>query len=123
MSLPQSWTLMIFLSVTLPVSYTHRITSALISAARSTAAVSVEKNGEPMPQPKSTTRPFSKCRIDVYKRQTFGVQLDNLRRVECLRTRIQTDDDDEARQEVHERARDEDDELLPPCLLYTSRCV
>ena len=39
-----------------------RMISAPISAARSTAAVSVEKKGLPMPQPKITTRPFSRCR-------------------------------------------------------------
>ena len=38
------------------------ITSAPISAARSTAAVSVEKKGLPLPPPKRTTRPFSRWR-------------------------------------------------------------
>ena len=40
-----------------------RMMSASISAARSTAAVSVEKKGLPVPQPKITTRPFSRCRM------------------------------------------------------------
>ena len=40
-----------------------RMASALISAARSTAPVSVEKNGLPVPQPKITTRPFSRWRM------------------------------------------------------------
>ena len=37
--------------------------SALISAARSAAAVSVVKNGLPVPAPKMTTRPCSRWRI------------------------------------------------------------
>src|SRR6202035_593920 len=40
-----------------------KITSALISMARSAAAVSVLKKGLPVPAPKTTTRPFSRCRI------------------------------------------------------------
>ena len=39
-----------------------RTTSALISRARWAAVVSVEKYGMPMPAPKITTRPFSRCR-------------------------------------------------------------
>ena len=40
--------------------FASSITSAPISAARSTAAVSVEKNGLPLPPPKRTTLPFSR---------------------------------------------------------------
>src|SRR6266436_3119183 len=40
-----------------------RITSALISMARSEAAVSVEKYGLPVPPAKMTMRSFSRCRI------------------------------------------------------------
>ena len=40
-----------------------RIASAWISSARSAAAVSVVKNGLPVPAAKITTRPFSRCRI------------------------------------------------------------
>ena len=40
-----------------------RITSALISIARSAAAVSVLKYGLPVPAPNTTTRPFSRWRI------------------------------------------------------------
>ena len=36
-------------------------TSAPISSARWAAVVSVEKYGRPMPAPKMTTRPFSRC--------------------------------------------------------------
>ena len=39
------------------------ITSALISSARKAAAVSVVKYGLPVPAPKITARPFSRCRI------------------------------------------------------------
>src|SRR5258708_16128651 len=38
-------------------------TAALISLALRAAVVSVEKNGFPVPAPKMTTRPNSKCRI------------------------------------------------------------
>src|SRR5262245_39835144 len=40
-----------------------RITSALISIARSAAAVSVLKYGLPVPAPNTTTRPFSRWRL------------------------------------------------------------
>ena len=40
-----------------------KMMSASISAARRADAVSVEKNGLPVPQPKMTTRPFSRCRM------------------------------------------------------------
>ena len=40
-----------------------RIASAPISSARSAAAVSVVKNGLPVPAAKMTIRPFSRCRI------------------------------------------------------------
>ena len=40
-----------------------RIASAWISSARSAAAVSVVKNGLPVPAAKITTRPFSRWRI------------------------------------------------------------
>ncbi len=39
------------------------MTSALISIARSAAAVSVLKYGLPVPAPKTTTRPFSRWRM------------------------------------------------------------
>ena len=41
----------------------HRIVSAWISSARRAAAVSVEKNGLPVPAAKITIRPFSRWRI------------------------------------------------------------
>ena len=40
-----------------------KIISALISAALKAAAVSVEKNGLPVPQAKITILPFSRCTI------------------------------------------------------------
>ena len=40
-----------------------RITSASISMARNDAALSVVKNGFPVPAPKMTTRPFSRWRM------------------------------------------------------------
>ena len=40
-----------------------RMTSALISIARSAAAVSVLKYGLPVPAPNTTTRPFSRWRM------------------------------------------------------------
>ena len=47
-----------------------RIASAPISSARSAAAVSVVKNGLPVPAAKMTTRPFSRCRIA--RRRMYG---------------------------------------------------
>ena len=43
--------------------FAMRIASAWISLARSAAAVSVVKNGLPVPAAKITTRPFSRWRI------------------------------------------------------------
>jgi len=54
-----------------------RITSASISRARRTAAVSVEKNGLPVPPAKITTRPFSRCRIA--RRRMYGSASDSIR--------------------------------------------
>ena len=50
--------------------------SASISAARSAAAVSVVKNGLPVPPAKMTTRPFSRWRMArrrMYGSATFGI--------------------------------------------------
>ncbi len=50
--------------------------SASISAARSAAAVSVVKNGLPVPPAKMTTRPFSRCRMArrrMYCSATLGI--------------------------------------------------
>ena len=47
-----------------------RIASAPISSARSAAAVSVVKNGLPVPAAKITTRPFSRWRIA--RRRMYG---------------------------------------------------
>jgi hypothetical protein len=47
-----------------------RIASAPISSARSAAAVSVVKNGLPVPAAKITTRPFSRWRIAL--RRMYG---------------------------------------------------
>ena len=47
-----------------------RIASALISSARNAAAVSVVKNGLPVPAAKITTRPFSRWRIA--RRRMYG---------------------------------------------------
>src|SRR4051794_22785417 len=44
-----------------PTALAIRTTSAPISSARCAAVVSVEKYGRPMPAPKITTRPFSRC--------------------------------------------------------------
>ena len=44
--------------------------SASISTARSAAAVSVVKNGLPVPPAKITTRPFSRCRMA--RRRMYG---------------------------------------------------
>ena len=46
------------------------IASAPISIARSAPAVSVVKNGLPVPAAKMTTRPFSRCRIA--RRRMYG---------------------------------------------------
>ena len=47
-----------------------RITSAWISSARSAAAVSVVKNGLPVPAAKMMIRPFSRCRMA--RRRMYG---------------------------------------------------
>ena len=47
-----------------------RIASAPISSARSAAAVSVVKNGLPVPAAKITTRPFSRWRMA--RRRMYG---------------------------------------------------
>jgi hypothetical protein len=47
-----------------------RIAPAPISSARRAAAVSVVKNGFPVPAAKITTRPFSRCRIA--RRRMYG---------------------------------------------------
>ena len=54
-----------------------RMTSASISRARSTAAVSVEKNGLPVPPAKITSRPFSRCRRA--RRRMYGSASDSIR--------------------------------------------
>ena len=72
------------LSYTPSMFLASRITSAPISAARSTAAVSVEKNGQPMPQPKMTTRPFSRCRMALAR--MYGSATARISSAVCTRT-------------------------------------
>src|SRR5437899_637775 len=71
-----------------------RITSALISIARSAAAVSVLKYGLPVPAPNTTTRPFSRWRIarrrmngSATARISMAVTTRCARRVEHVRDR------------------------------------
>ena len=51
----------------------------MISAARSTAAVSVEKKGQPVPAPKMTTRPFSRCRMADINTGSSYFEIDQLK--------------------------------------------
>ncbi len=62
------------------------ISSASISMARRTAAVSVEKYGLPVPPAKSTTRPFSRwrsARLRMYGSASSSIRI-------ALRTRVST---------------------------------
>ena len=61
-----------------------RMTSAPISTARRAAAVSVVKNGLPVPAAKMTIRPFSRCRIArrrMYGSATAGISIADCTRV------------------------------------------
>ena len=58
-------------------------TSAPISIARSAAAVSVVKNGLPVPAPKITTRPFSRWRIA--RRRMYGSASCDIGIADCTR--------------------------------------
>jgi hypothetical protein len=57
--------------------------SAWISAARSAAAVSVVKNGLPVPAAKITTRPFSRWRIA--RRRMYGSATSDTSRADMTR--------------------------------------
>ncbi len=57
--------------------------SQCISAARNAAAVSVVKNGLPVPAPKITTRPFSMCRSA--RRRIYGSHTDDIGIADCTR--------------------------------------
>ena len=60
-----------------------RIASAWISTARSAAAVSVVKNGLPVPAAKITTRPFSRWRIA--RRRMYGSATSAIVIADCTR--------------------------------------
>ena len=60
-----------------------RIASAPISSARSAAAVSVVKNGLPVPAAKMTIRPFSRCRMA--RRRMYGSATSETAIADCTR--------------------------------------
>jgi len=62
---------------------TFRKTSASISAALNAAAVSVVKNGLPVPAPKMTIRPRSRCRIA--RRRMYGSAISRISMAVCTR--------------------------------------
>ena len=61
-------------------------TFAPISLARNAAAVSVEKNGLPVPAAKMTTRPFSRCR--TARRRMNGSATERISMADCTRVGV-----------------------------------